>query len=74
MDGWFGSQGYFASRLVTTGVPQGTVLGCVTFNMKMAECLLVKFSNATKLDESVNTLPCRAHRIPGRVKPPHEVQ
>lgn len=60
---WF--KGYSASRLVTPGVPQGSVLACVMFNIfisdleEMAECLLMKFLNDTKWEGVVNMLPNR---------------
>ena len=60
---WF--KGYSASRLVTTGVPRGSVLGCVMFNIfindleAVAECLLVKFPDDTKWEGAVNMLPYR---------------
>lgn len=58
---WF--KGYFASRLLTAGVPQGSVLGCVMFNIftsdleEMEECLFMKFPDDTKGEGAVNMLP-----------------
>lgn len=60
---WF--KGYSASRLVTTGLPQGSILGCVTFNIfisdleETAECLLMKFPDNTKWEGAVNMPPYR---------------
>lgn len=60
---WFKADS--ASRLVTTGVPQGSVLGCVMFETcisdleEMAECLLMKFPADTKWEGAVNMLPYR---------------
>lgn len=49
-----------------TGIPQGTVMGSVLFNMffggmdRGIECTLSEFADNTKLDGAVNTLPWRA--------------